>query len=200
MNQLDASANTGTSSSLLHRARGSDPEAWRRLSELYGPVVYRWVRSAGIREHDAADIVQDVFQAVFTSLDRFRQDKPTDRFRDWLWTITRRRAIDLVRQRANQAAGAGGDEALALLSELPQRLPELPAGDEDSAHADLVRRALELVRPEFAAHTWQACIQTAVDGRRPADVAADLEMTIGAVYVARSRVLKRLRQELDGLV
>jgi RNA polymerase sigma-70 factor, ECF subfamily len=200
MNQLEQNANSETSSSLLHRARSRDPEAWRRLAELYGPVVYGWVRAAGIREHDAADIVQDVFQAVFTSLARFRQDKPTDRFRDWLWTITRRRAIDLVRKRANQPAGAGGEEAHALLQELPQRLPEQAAPDADGAHADLVRRALELVRPEFADHTWQACMQTAVEGRRPADVGADLEMTIGAVYVARSRVLKRLRKELEGLV
>jgi RNA polymerase sigma-70 factor (ECF subfamily) len=200
MNQLDTSANSGTSSSLLHRARAHDPEAWRRLSVLYGPVVYGWVRSAGIREHDAADIVQDVFQAVFTSLNRFRQEKPTDRFRDWLWTITRRRAIDVVRKRATQPAAAGGDEAQALLNELPQRLPEQAAPEADSTHAELVRRALDLVRPEFADHTWQACMQTTVEGRRPTDVAADLEMTVGAVYVARSRVLKRLRQELDGLV
>jgi RNA polymerase sigma-70 factor (ECF subfamily) len=200
MNQVDASASSGTSSSLLHRARTHDGEAWRRLSELYGPVVYGWVRGAGFREHDAADVVQDVFQAVFTSLDRFRQDKPTDRFRDWLWTITRRRAIDLVRRKAAQPAAAGGDEALAFLQELPQRMPEQASPDDDHIHADLVRRALELVRPEFADHTWQACMQTAVEGRRPTDVAADLEMTVGAVYVARSRVLKRLRQELDGLV
>jgi RNA polymerase sigma-70 factor (ECF subfamily) len=200
MIQFDASANSETSSSLLYRARGRDPEAWQRLSELYGPVVYGWVRAAGIREHDAADIVQDVFQAVFTSLNRFRQDKPTDRFRDWLWTITRRRAIDLVRKRATQPAGAGGEEAQALLNELPERLPEQAGPESATAHADLVRRALDLVRPEFADHTWQACMQTAVEGRRPTDVAADLEMSIGAVYVARSRVLKRLRKELEGLV
>jgi RNA polymerase sigma-70 factor (ECF subfamily) len=105
-----------------------------------------------------------------------------------------------MRKRATQPAGAGGDEAQALLQELPQRLPEEAAPQSERAHADLVRRALELVRPEFAGHTWQACMQTAVEGRRPADVAADLEMSVGAVYVARSRVLKRLRQELDGLV
>jgi RNA polymerase sigma-70 factor (ECF subfamily) len=200
MNQVEASANSGTSSSLLQRARSRDAEAWQRLSELYGPVVYGWVRGAGIREHDAADIVQDVFQAVFTSLDRFRQDRPTDRFRDWLWTITRRRAIDLVRKRATQPGGAGGSEAQILLQELPERLPQEVSPASASTHAELVRRALELVRPEFADHTWQACMQTAVEGRRPADVAADLEMTVGAVYVARSRVLKRLRKELAGLV
>jgi RNA polymerase sigma-70 factor (ECF subfamily) len=193
-------ASSETSSSLLHRAKSRDPEAWRRLAELYGPVVYGWVRAAGFREQDAADIVQEVFQAVLTSLDRFRQDKPTDRFRDWLWTITRRRAVDFLRLRAAHPAAAGGDEAQRLLQELPQRLPEQAAPEDGSLQGELVRRALELVRPEFADHTWQACMQTAVEGRRPADVAADLEMTVGAVYVARSRVLKRLRKELEGLV
>src|SRR5262245_30379561 len=115
MNQLEQSANSGTSSSLLHRAKSHDPEAWRRLSELYGPVVYGWVRAAGLGEHDAADVVQETFQAVFTSLGRFRQAKPTDRFRDWLWTIARRRAIDLARRRAAQPAAAGGDTGQALL-------------------------------------------------------------------------------------
>ena len=193
-------ANSETSSSLLARARSHDPEAWRRLSALYGPVVYAWVRAVGIREHDAADIVQEVFQSVFISLNRFRHERPTDSFRDWLWTITRRRAIDLVRKRATQPAGAGGEAAQALLNELPDRLPEQAVPETATAHADLVRRALDLVRPEFADHTWQACMQTAVEGRRPTDVAADLEMSVGAVYVARSRVLKRLRKELDGLV
>ncbi|MBC7855236.1 MAG: hypothetical protein IAF94_17540 [Pirellulaceae bacterium] len=86
-----------------------------------------------------------------------------------------------------------------MLQALPERLPESGIADDANGHADLIRRALELVRPEFADHTWQACMQTAVEGRRPADVAADLEMTVGAVYVARSRVLKRLRVELAGL-
>ncbi|HEX5102529.1 MAG TPA: sigma-70 family RNA polymerase sigma factor [Pirellulaceae bacterium] len=200
MSDAVQTASAETSSSLLHRAQSRDADAWRRLAELYGPVVYRWVRQAGFQEHDAADIVQDVFQSVLTSLDRFGHQRPTDRFRDWLWTITRRRAIDFIRQRAAQPAGAGGTEAQARIQELPEQLPEANGEEAASAEAELVRRALELVRPEFAEHTWQACVQTAIDGRRPADVAADLEMTVGAVYVARSRVLKRLRQELEGLV
>jgi len=86
-----------------------------------------------------------------------------------------------------------------LLQELPERLPEEGVADDGNDEANLIRRALELVRPEFAEHTWQACIQTAVEGRRPAEVAAELEMTVGAVYVARSRVLNRLKSELEGL-
>ena len=200
MNDLEHATGTGTSSSLLHRAVAQDKEAWRRLSLLYGPVVYGWVRSAGFKEHDAADVVQEVFQAVFTSLNRFRSDRPGDSFRGWLATITHRRACDHLRKRAAQAPAAGGTEAQLLLQELPERLPEEGVMDDENGEADLIRRALELVRPEFAEHTWQACIQTAVEGRRPAEVAAELAMSVGAVYVARSRVLKRLKTEMEGLV
>ena len=200
MNDLQHDTSSSTSSSLLHRAVAQDAEAWRRLSELYGPVVYGWVRAAGFKEHDAADIVQEVFRAVFSSLDRFRRDRPTDSFRGWLSTIAHRRACDHLRKRAGQPAAAGGTEAQAMLQELPERLPEDGLPEDANSHADLIRRALELVRPEFAERTWQACMQTTVEGRRPADVAADLEMTVGAVYVARSRVLKRLKTELEGLV
>lgn len=199
MNDLEQETGSSTSPSLLHRAVTRDKDAWRRLSELYGPVVYGWVRAAGFKEHDAADIVQDVFQSVFASLPQFRKDLPTDRFRGWLATIVHRRACDHLRKRAAQPSAAGGSEAQAMLQALPERLPECGIAEDANSHADLIRRALELVRPEFADHTWQACMQTAVEGRRPTDVAADLEMTIGAVYVARSRVLKRLRVELEGL-
>jgi RNA polymerase sigma-70 factor (ECF subfamily) len=200
MNDLQHDTSSSTSSSLLHRAVAQDAQAWRRLSELYGPVVYGWIRAAGFKEHDAADIVQDVFRNVFGSLSRFRRDQPTDSFRGWLATIAHRRACDYLRKRAAQPAAAGGTEAQAMLQELPERLPETGLPEDASSHAALIRRALELVRPEFAERTWQACMQTPVEGRRPADVAADLEMTVGAVYVARSRVLKRLKTELEGLV
>ena len=199
MNDIQHDTSSSTSSSLLHRAVARDTEAWRRLSALYGPVVYGWIRAAGFKEHDAADIVQEVFRAVFSSLGRFRRDRPTDSFRGWLATIAHRRACDHLRKRAGQPDAAGGTEAQAMLQELPERLPEEGLPEDASSHADLIRRALELVRPEFAERTWQACMQTAVEGRRPADVAADLEMTVGAVYVARSRVLKRLKTELEGL-
>ena len=200
MNVLQHETDSSTNSSLLYRAVSQDREAWRRLSELYGPVVYGWVRAAGFKEHDAADIVQEVFQAVFSSLHRFRGDRPTDSFRGWLGTITHRRACDHLRKRAGRPPADGGTEALAMLQQIPDRLPEEGLAEDANNHAELIHRALELVRPEFADHTWQACMQTAVEGRRPADVAAELGMSVGAVYVARSRVLKRLKKELEGLV
>lgn len=191
-----ASADPITSMTLVMRLRSQDPAAWRQMAELYGPLVYSWVRLSGLNEHDSADVVQDVFSAVHLSLDRFRKDRPADRFRDWLWTIARRRTADHLRRLARHPAGIGGSDAYLRLQELPEEISCSDNVQAATAEVELVRRALNLVRPEFEDRTWQACLQTAVDGRKPADVAADLGMTVGALYVARSRVLKRLRQEL----
>jgi len=196
MAESRADNDLATSLTLVDRLRLQDAAAWRQLASLYGPLVYTWVRVSGLNEHDAADVVQDVFAAVHSSLDRFRKERPTDRFRDWLWTITRRRTCDHIRKLSKQNAAVGGSEAYQRLQELPQSDPSTIEKNSANAEADLVRRALDLVRIEFEERTWQACLQTAVEGRKPSDVAADLGMSVGALYVARSRVLKRLREEL----
>lgn len=191
-----------TSFTLLGRLRSNDPLAWERLSELYGPLVYGWIRRAGLQPEDSADVTQTVFQSVFVGFARFRKDRPTDRFRDWLWTITRNRTIDHVRKMRSAAIGMGGSDVHAQWQQLPEDLlPEAPdAATEASETTLLVRRALDLVRSEFEPRTWQACWKTTVEGIPVSDVAAELEMSTGAVYVAKSRVLKRIRQELESLV
>lgn len=200
MAESRASGDPVTSMTLVGRLKLQDPSAWRQLAELYGPLVYSWVRISGLNEHDAADVVQEVFSAVHAGLDRFRKERPTDRFRDWLWTITRRRTCDHLRKLGKQVIAKGGSDAYQQLQEFPEEIPSADDPQAASAEADLVRRALDLVRSEFEDRTWQACLQTAVDGRNPADVAADLGMSVGALYVARSRVLKRLRQELGDVL
>lgn len=192
--QSDSSQST--SLTLVGQLRASDPVAWQRMVERYGPLVFAWIRLSGLNEHDSADVLQDVFSSVHKSLDLFRKVNPADRFRNWLWTITRRRTTDYLRKLYAQPTAAGGTDAYLKLQALPAELPVLDDANIASAESLLVRRTLEFVRAEFPEHVWQACLQTAVDGRKPVDVAADLGMTVGAVYVARSRVLKRLREEL----
>jgi RNA polymerase sigma-70 factor (ECF subfamily) len=189
-----------TSMTLVDRLRRHDPVAWRKMAALYGPLVYAWVRLSGLNEHDSADVMQEVFIAVHKDLDKFKKERPTDRFRDWLWTITRRRACDYQRKLSRQPSAIGGTDAHQRMQELPENLLDVDNSSLAGAESGLVRRALELVRVEFSDHVWQACLQTAVEGRKPADVAADLGMAVGAVYVARSRVLKRLREELGDLL
>ena len=96
---------------LLQRLWSNDIVAWKRFTELYGPTVYGWCRTAGLQPEDASDITQNVFQAVYTGLNRFRKDRPGDRFRDWLWTVTRHRIIDHLRKLRSAPVGVGGSEA-----------------------------------------------------------------------------------------
>lgn len=192
-------ASESTSLSLIERVRLHDPVAWRRFSELYGPVVYRWAQRHGLQPQDAADVVQDVFASVAQNLGGFRRRNAADTFRGWLWTVTRNKVLDVYRRRQAEPAGAGGSTAHRRLEQLPE-LPEFDDEPADSFAADLSHRALLLIQTEFEATTWQAFWAVAVDGKSPADAAAELGLTVAAVYKAKSRVLLRLRQELDGLL
>ena len=187
---------TGTSSSLIDRLKADEAGAWDRLVALYAPLLYHWCRRWRLQEEDLADVFQEVFKTVVVHIGRFRRERKGDTFRGWLFTITRSKVHDHFRKHQQEAAG-GGTEAGRRLSELPS--PE-PATEPDPAEAAamraLYRRGLELIRDEFEARTWQAFWRTAVEGRAPRDVAGELAMSSGAVRVAKSRVLSRLREEL----
>lgn len=188
-------ASLGTSRSLLARIRSDDPRAWERLVTLYSPLVYQWCRGWELQPHDAADVVQEVFQAVASGVGDFRKQRATDTFRGWLRTITRNKMYDHFRRNGRQPSAIGGTEAQNKFADVPQSNRFNPAL-EDAAEQTLLYRGLELIRKEFADRTWQAFWRTTVDGLAPKDVADELAMSPGAVRVAKSRVLQRLRAEL----
>jgi RNA polymerase sigma-70 factor (ECF subfamily) len=191
---------SSVSSTLLERVKARRPEAWERLVDLYGPVVYRWCRQSGVRREDAADVVQEVFSSVAAQAAKIRRHSPSDSFTAWLATITRNKIRDHFRRRHGQPEARGGTDAqeqflqIAELSELSQ------PSSRARAEGLLSRRALDLVRAEFENRTWEAFWRTAVAGQRPADVAEDLGISVNAVYKAKSRVLRRLRRELGDLL
>jgi RNA polymerase sigma-70 factor (ECF subfamily) len=188
---------TTTSRSLLERVRANEAEAWNRLVTLYAPLVFRWCRGWDLREQDAADIFQEVFQSVAAHIGAFRKERPGDTFRGWLRTITRNKIHDHFRRLGREPEGVGGTDAQARLAQLPAPPPldEGSRSDEPDARG-LVHRTLALIRPEFAERTWQAFWRTAIEGRPAPEVAAELSMSAGAVRVAKCRVLQRLREEL----
>jgi RNA polymerase sigma-70 factor (ECF subfamily) len=188
---------TGTSHSLLERARADDEAAWGRLVTLYGPLVFHWCRRWGLQDEDAADVFQEVFQSVAAHLGGFRKERAGDTFRGWLRTITHSKVQDHFRRQARQPGGIGGSAALAWLAQVPAPpSADEEAGVEERAERRLFHRALKAIAAEFEERTWQAFWRTAVEGRAPKDVAAELAMSPGAVRVAKSRVLQRLREEL----
>ena len=190
-----------TSVTLIERLKSQDAEAWRRLVALYGPDMYRWCRQSGMQGTDTADVVQEVFRAVASNIGSFRRERPGDSFRGWLWSIAKNKIRDHFRSLQARPAATGGTDAYQQLQQLPEESPDNES-DASRANAESVlsKRAVEIVRAEFEPRTWEAFSQVAIDGRKPADVAEDLGMTVAAVYMAKSRVLRRLRAELADCV
>ncbi|MBI3858467.1 MAG: sigma-70 family RNA polymerase sigma factor [Planctomycetes bacterium] len=195
------SSPTGTSSSLLDRVRADEAGAWDRLVALYAPLLYHWCRRWRIQEEDLADVFQEVFKTLVVHLADFRHDRKGATFRGWLFTITRNKVLDHFRRKAHDAEGAGGTEGQQRLAQIPAPDP-VPESEPEEAEAirALYHRGLKLIEGEFEPQTWKAFWKTAVEGRAPREVAAELSMTPGAVRVAKSRVLQRLREELGDAV
>lgn len=166
---------------------------------LYGPLVYAWCRAWQLHTHDAADVVQEVFQSVAAHIGDFRKERSGDTFRGWLRTIARNKVNDHFRRLCRQPASLGGSEAQQSLARVPEEIASEAASSTSAAERALLHRGLELIRGEFAERTWQAFWRTTVDGLTAAEAAAELSMTAGAVRVAKSRVLQRLREELGEL-
>jgi RNA polymerase sigma-70 factor, ECF subfamily len=190
-----------TSLTLLERLRADEPDAWRAMVRLYSPLVYSWCARSGVRGADADDVVQAVFQAAATHLASFRRDREADTFRGWLRGITRNVALMHFRRDARQPRASGGTESLLLLHEVID--PATADSDDEDSRAEaneLHRRALELVRGEFEERTWQMFWRTTVEDRSPVDLAAELGVTPAAVRKAKSRVLRRLKEEFGELI
>jgi RNA polymerase sigma-70 factor (ECF subfamily) len=200
---LSSFSRDSLSSSLLDRLREQDVEAWRRLTDLYGPLVYSWCRRAGLMPADAADVMQEVFIAVSRAIKSFRRDLPGSTFHGWIATITRNKIQDHFRRCATQPLALGGSDVQQMLQNLEaldERSVSIDAAPSSADRRVLLGRATELVQAEFEERTWRAFWMTVVESRSPADAAEDLGISLNAVYKARSRVLRRLREELEGLL
>jgi RNA polymerase sigma-70 factor (ECF subfamily) len=185
--------------SLLERARTNDIEAWRRILELYQPLVRLWCGRGGLAGVDAEDVSQEVFAAVATGLASFRRDRPGDTFRGWLRVITRNQVLLHFRRRQGRPQAEGGSEALHHLQDVPDP-NSLSVEEENAEVSELYRRAVSQVRPEFEERTWQAFWLTAVEGRSPPALTEELGMSAAAIRQAKSRVLRRLREEMGELL
>lgn len=185
-----------TRASLLVRMRdGSDPDAWRQFLEIYAPTVYAYGRRRGLQDADAADLMQEVMRSVAGAAGRLDYDPGRGSFRGWLYTIARNKLFTFLEAGRRRARGTGDTETLRRLSE--QAAPEEESAEWDAdAERRLAAWAMERIRDEFQETTWLAFRLTAIDGRDARSVAEELGTTPGAVYVAKSRVMARLRREI----
>lgn len=188
---------TTTSVTLMQRVRDQNNHgAWKRFVSLYTPLLHRWTKLAGLAEHDAADLIQDVFLILMNEMPDFQYDRSRGSFRGWLKTITLNKCRDRHRRRPVDAAKGGDDPPW-------DALPAEATADafwEIEYRERLVVRALQIMRDQFETTTWQACWETTVNDKSAREVSQLLGLSENAVYVAKFRVLRRLRSELTGLL
>src|SRR3954467_4933888 len=182
-----------TRASLLVRLRDPrDEAAWGQFVELYGPLVYGYARKQGLQDADAADLTQDVLQAVASAVSHLEYDPRRGSFRNWLFTVVRRRLSNWRRARRNRPDGGTRGEGQRQLEQHPAPEGEGPGWDSEWEQR-VFAWACALVRREVSDATWQAFWRTAVEGQPGSQVAADLGLSAAAVYHARSRVRARLK-------
>jgi RNA polymerase sigma-70 factor (ECF subfamily) len=183
---------------ILRLPRSADAAAWREFVELYEPLVLRFARRRGLQEADAQDLVQRVFTSVAGAVDRWQPDAARGKFRAWLFRIARNHLINQATLRRRERPVGGSTQLRRLQSEIDERSFE--AGDVEVEYRRAVfesaaARVKRLVQPA----TWSAFWETMVVGRSCESVAEDLKMSVGAIYVARSRVVARLRAVVEEL-
>jgi len=187
-----------TRPSLLVRLRDPrDQDAWQEFFQVYSSVIYGYARRQGMQDADAADLMQDVLRRVAASADKLDYDPRRGTFRGWLFTVTRNRFYDLTDRKRKQVQGAGGSEMLDQLNNQPAAHDGADAAWEQEYQQGILRWAMERIRSEFQEATWQAFLLTALEGKSPQAVAEQLKTSAGSVYVAKSRVLARLRTEVQ---
>ena len=188
-----------TRPSLLVRLRDlKDQAAWREFVDLYCPLVYKFARKRGLQNSDAADLTQIVLQAVSGAIKRLDYDPRKGTFRGWLFTITRNKIFNFFTARKIRPQGSGDTTTNRLLDAQPGE-----AGGDDAWELEYQRRlaalAMDRIKSEFQDKTWQAFWLTAVEGQSATDVGRRVGLSPGAIYVAKSRVLARLKDEVETL-
>jgi RNA polymerase sigma-70 factor (ECF subfamily) len=175
----------------------ADGDAWDAFVEIYEPLLYRLARGRGMQPADAEDFVQEVLAAVARNIARWIESEDRGPFRAWLFRIARNLAVNFLTRPKHQRWGVGGSQIASLLEEQPA-----PVGDSSELflqeyRRELFRWAAERIRQQAPERQWLAFWLTSVEERPIADAAAELGMSVGSVYIARSRITKRIRETLQ---
>jgi len=189
-----------TRQSLLLRAQTGEENAWKDLTDLYRPLIIGWLNRQGVPAVDLEDLTQDVLLSVVKSLPAFEHSDNRGAFRAWLRTIVCSRTTDYWRAIGASTQASGGSGATAALQQIADPDSDLNRQWDEEHDRYVLGCLLDLVEAEFEPATLRAFQRLALDGAGGAEVANELGMSVAAVYVAKSRVLQRIRQEAEGLI
>lgn len=188
-----------TSYSLIAQLQSAeDQEAWEQFVLVYRPVIYRMARRRGMQDADAQDLVQSVLLRVAGSIQRWDQDESVTRFRHWLRRVARNAIFSALSRRPKDLA-AGGSEVFGVLAEQPEMEQLLEQELATEAMHEQYLRAAAIVRTDVDVETWRVFELTVIHGQPCDEVATQIGKSLGAVYAARSRVMRRLREQVSGM-
>jgi RNA polymerase sigma factor (sigma-70 family) len=189
-----------TRASLLIRLRDAgDTGAWQEFVALYAPIIYGFARKRGLQDADAADLMQDVLRSISTAVHRLDYNTTRGTFRGWLFTVTRNKIFNFLESRGRRTVGTGDSSLHRRLDQHADKNGDLAADWEADYQRTMAAHAMDRVKIEFQPATWNAFTLTALDGLTPSETAQRVGLSVGAVYVAKSRVIARLRQEIERL-
>jgi len=190
-----------TSMTLLDKARQHNEAAWETIVKLYTPLVYRWCKRAGMGYHDIENLSQEVFTVAYRKLDRFQKESDSDSFRGWLYTLVRNKRIDWLRKHKNDVDAVGGSQVMLLQQQIPDATWEDSEELEDSEQEDvfLFNQAIQLIRQEFGPRDQKIIESLLCENQDPREVAVQLGISRNTIYIVKSRVMRRLREEFAGL-
>lgn len=183
-----------TRASLIVRLRDQeDRDAWDEVMAIYGPLVFRMALRQGLQRADAEDVVQQVFTAIFQSVEKWLEQSERGRFRCWLIGIGRNTALNMLNRKPMGGIGVGGTEGLDKVGRLKAAEDELASEFDIEYQREVYCWAAQRVEADVDPNTWEAFRITHVDGVSISEAAERLGVSVGQVYVARSRVMKRLQ-------
>jgi RNA polymerase sigma-70 factor (ECF subfamily) len=189
-----------TRQSWFLRAQTGEEKAWKDLTELYRPLIVGWLNRQGVPAGDLEDLSQDILVSVVKHLPGFQHSGRRGAFRSWLRTIVCNRTTDYWRASDAGTQASGGSSATVALQQLADPLSDLNRQWDEEHDRYVLSCLLDLVDEEFEPTTLSAFRRLALDGVSGAEAAQELGMSVAAVYVAKSRVLQRIRQEAEGLI
>lgn len=179
---------------ILRLPNAADVAAWEEFVAIYRPLVHGLAIRRGLQPTDADDLVQEVFAAVARQVGDWLNRSNRGPFRAWLLRIARNVAVDLLTRGPHGGTGAGGEESQRLLAGIAESAGVFSSEFDIEYRREVFRWAAQRVRESVAETTWQAFWRTHVDGEPIESVARQLGIGIGNVYIARSRVMARLKE------